>query len=442
VSSRVLWFTVAAAIASGVLVAIVPALQATRMDPHDSLKAETRIGNSPRGRGVRQVLVVAEIALSVLLLLGAGLLIRSFAKLQQVDPGFDSSGVLTMRLTLPSERYGSGEAITAFFERLLEGVQSTPGVTGAAMASQFPPQGPFSSQIEVEGAPSGGTTLPTANTTIVSRGFFRTLDIPVMAGRVFDERDRPDGARVVVVNDAFVTRYLSGRPAVGSRVRIASRAGAAPWSEIIGVVRSARNQGIALPAQPEIFVSMERGRDTWNQLYLLVRSDRPSAALLPDVRQAVRSIDPEQPVYNIQTLDDAIALSVFQQRLAARLLGVFAAVALVLAAIGIYGVMSYSVTARTQEIGVRLAIGAQRRDVVWLVLRQVVWLSAAGIAIGLGLMLAAGRVLQQLLYGVRPADPLTIAGVAVLLGTVAIAAAWAPAFRASRVDPIEALRYE
>jgi ABC-type antimicrobial peptide transport system permease subunit len=197
-----------------------------------------------------------------------------------------------------------------------------------------------------------------------------------------------------------------------------------------------------MPAQPEIFVSMERGRDAWNQLFLLVRSDRPSAALLPDVRQAVRSIDAEQPVYAIQTLDEAIALSVFQQRLAARLVAIFAAVALVLAAIGIYGVMSYSVTARTQEIGVRLAIGAQRRDVVWLVLRQVIWLSATGIAIGLGLLLAVGRLLQQLLYGVRPADPVTIATVALLLGTVALAAAWVPAFRASRVDPIEALRYE
>jgi putative ABC transport system permease protein len=442
VNPRVLWFAVALAIACGVLVAIIPALQATRTDPHDSLKGEARIGSSPRGRGVRQVLVVAEIALSVLLLLGAGLLIRSFAKLQQVDPGFDSRGVLTMRLTLPRERYKSGEAITAFFERLLEGVQSTPGVTGAAMASQFPPQGPFSSQIDVEGAAAPGTKLPTANTTIVSRGFFKTLGIPLTAGRVFDERDRADGARRVVVNDAFVTRYLSGRPAVGARVRIASRDSAAPWSEIIGVVRNARNQGIALPPQPEIFVSMERGRDAWNQLFLLVRSDRPSSALLPDVRQAVRAIDPEQPVYAIQTLDEAIAVSVFQQRLAARLLAIFAAVALVLAAIGIYGVMSYSVTARTQEMGVRLAIGAQRRDVLWLVLRQVLWLSATGIAIGVGVMLAAGRLLQQLLYGVRPADPVTIVAVSAVLGAVAIAAAWAPAFRASRVDPIEALRYE
>ena len=442
VSPRVLWFAVALAIACGVIVAIIPALQATRTDPHDSLKGEARIGSSPRGRGTRQMLVVAEIALSVLLLLGAGLLIRSFVKLQQVDPGFDSRGVLTMRLTLPRERYQSAEAITAFFERLLEQVQSAPGVTAAAMASQFPPQGPFSSQIQVDGAAVSGTTLPTANTTIVSRGFFKTLGIPVMAGRVFDERDRSDGARVVVVNEAFVTRHLSGRPAVGARVRIASRDNSAPWSEIVGVVRNARNQGIALPPQPEVFVSMERGRDAWNQLFLLVRSDRPAAALLPDIRQAVRAVDAEQPVYAIQTLDDAIAVSVFQQRLAARLLAIFAAVALVLAAIGIYGVMSYSVTARTQEIGVRLAVGAQRGDVVWLVLRQVLWLSAIGLAIGIGMMLAAGRLLQQLLYGVGPADPVTIGTVCVVLGSVAIAAAWAPAFRASRVDPIEALRYE
>jgi putative ABC transport system permease protein len=442
VNERVLLVSLALAVASGLLVAVVPALQATRTDPHDSLKADGRTGGAPRGRRLRQGLVVAEIALSVVLLLGAGLLIRSFIGLQQVDPGFEPRGVLTMRLTLPFERYKSDEAITSFFERLVEGVRSIPGVTASAVASQFPPLEFSSTQIEVDGAPTIGTTIPTTNATIVSRDYFRTMGIPLVAGRVFDERDRPGAARAVVVNEAFVARYLGGRSPIGARARAVARGGQGPWSEIVGVVRSARNQGIALPPQPEVFISMERGRDAWNQLFLLVRSDRAPEALVADVRQAVRAIDPEQPIYAIQTLEDAIALSTFQQRLATRLLGLFAAAALVLAAIGVYGVMSYAVTARTQEMGVRLAIGAQRREVLWLVLRQVLWLSALGLALGLGLVLASGRVLGDLLYGVEPHDPLTILAGCAVLGGVALAAAWLPALRASRIDPIEALRYE
>jgi predicted permease len=441
-NERVLLVSLALAVASGLLVALIPALQATRTDPHDSLKADTRTGAGPRGRRARQGLVVAEIALAVVLLLAAGLLVRSFLRLHQVDPGFDPRGVLTMRLTLPSERYGSDEAITSFFERLLDGVRSVPGVTAAAAASQFPPLEFSSSQIEVEGAPATGATIPTTNVTIVSRDYFKAMGIALVAGRVFDDRDRPGAARAVVVNEAFVARYLSGRSPIGARARPASRSGQMPWSEIVGVVRSARNQGIARPPQPEVFISMERGRDAWNQLFLLVRSDRAPEALTADVRAAVRAIDSEQPIYAIQTLDEAIALSTFQQRLATQTLGVFAFVALVLAAIGVYGVMSYSVTARTQEMGVRLALGAQRREVLWVVLRQVLGLSAIGLAVGLGLVLATGRVLADLLYGVRPHDPLTIGlGCAALAG-VAVAAAWIPARRASRIDPIEALRYE
>jgi putative ABC transport system permease protein len=441
-NARVLLATLALAVGSGLLVAIVPVLQATRTDPHDSLKADGRSGGAPRGRRMRQGLVVAEIALSVVLLLGAGLLIRSFVLLQHVDPGFDPAGVLTMRLTLPYERYDSDEAITSFFERLVDGTRSIPGVTAAAVASQFPPQEFSSTQIEVDGAPATGTTIPTTNVTIVSRDYFRTLGIPLVAGRVFDERDRPGAPRVVVVNQAFAARYLPDRSPLGARARPVSRNGQGPWAEIVGVVRSTRNQGLALPPQPEVFIPMERGRDAWNQLFLLVRSDRGPAALVPDVRQAVRTIDPEQPIYLIQTLEEAIALSTFQQRLATRVLGVFAAIALVLAAIGVYGVMSYSVTARTQEMGVRLAIGAQRREVLWLVLRQVLWLSAIGVGLGLGLVLASGRVLGDLLYGVRPHDPLTIGVGCAVLCAVAFAAAWVPALRASRIDPIEALRYE
>jgi putative ABC transport system permease protein len=214
-----------------------------------------------------------------------------------------------------------------------------------------------------------------------------------------------------------------------------------PWTTIVGVVSDYRNNGLTQPVRPEIYVPV--GQQTaWNQLFMLIRTESSPGALLAAARQAVTSLDPEQPVYMIQTLDEALATASFQQRISAVLLGIFAAVALVLAAIGIYGVMSYAVAARTQEMGVRLAIGAQRRDVIWLVMRQVVRLSVIGLTIGIAGLLVASNALESLLVGVHAADPLTIAAVIAVLGAVALAAAWAPAARASNVDPIEALRYE
>jgi putative ABC transport system permease protein len=225
------------------------------------------------------------------------------------------------------------------------------------------------------------------------------------------------------------------------RVRQGTRQ-AGPFAEIIGVVGDTRNNGVATAPRPEAFIAMEQGRDTWNQLYLLVRSELDSAALVPSLRTVVASMDADQPVYNIQTMDEAVALSSFQQRVSAMIIGVFAGIALVLAAIGIYGVMSYSVSARTQEIGVRLAMGAERTDVIRMVLWQVARLVVVGVAIGVALLLGAGGALSGLLYGVSASDPLTIAVVSAALAAVALLAGWVPAWRASRVNPIQALRYE
>jgi putative ABC transport system permease protein len=347
-----------------------------------------------------------------------------------------------MRLTLPQERYRTGEEIVGFYQELIGRVEAVPGVHAAAAASQFPPIGPFSSQIEVEGFTSTGDRLPTAHTTVISRDFFAAMGIPLVAGRTFGEPLAPDAPPRIVVNQAFVARYLSGRNPIGARARPAGRGKPGPWFEVIGVVGNTRNAGIASPPQPEAFLSMEQGRDEWNQLFLIVKADEAGPALLASVRKAIASIDPEQPVYAIRTLEDAIADSSAQARVSSMLIGLFAAIALVLAAVGIYGVMSYSVSARRQEMGIRLAVGADRGDVIRLVLRQVLWLSVGGLAIGIGLLLALGRLLGRLLYGVTASDPLTIAAVAALLGAVALVAAWVPALGASRVDPIQALRYE
>jgi putative ABC transport system permease protein len=442
VNGRVLAWSAGLAMAAALLIALVPALQATRTDPHDSLKSEGRIGGSRSGGRLRQGLIVAEIALSVVLLLGAGLLMRSFSNLRHVDLGFEPRGVLTMRLTLPQQKYPSGEAMTAFFEELTRRVTALPGVTNAAMVSQFPPNGPFTAQLEVEGAPPSETTLPSANATIASREYFRTVGIPLVRGRAFSAEDSPAAPRRAIVNQSFVTRYLKDRDPLASRVRIIGRSGPGGWIEVVGVVGDARNNGAGAPVRPEIFIPMEQGRDAWNQLFLLVRGQGEASALVGPVRSTVSAIDPEQPVYMIQSMEDAVAMSTFQQRIAAWLLAIFATVALVLAAVGIYGVMSYAVSARTQEIGVRMAIGAESGQVQRLILRQVSGLAAVGLVIGTGLLLAAGPALRGLLFGVEPADPLTIAGVALTLGSVALLAGWVPARRASRVNPIDALRYE
>ncbi|HSC28905.1 MAG TPA: FtsX-like permease family protein, partial [Vicinamibacterales bacterium] len=436
---RVLWWSAGLTALSALLVGLAPALQATRTDPHDSLKTDGRASGARAGR-LRQTLVVAEIALSVVLALGAGLLMRTVYNIQRVDPGFDPEGVVTMRLTLPRERY-PGEAAGAFFDALIERLSAVPGVRAVSAASQFPPSGSFGTQFQLERASEPSSTLPNAMITVASPGHFETLGVPLRAGRGFSASDTLETDRVAIVNEAFAARYLRGDEAVGQRLAIGSPDRERSWTTIVGVVRDFRNSGATRPVRPEIYIPV-RQQLVWNQLFMLVRSDMPSSSAVPAVRQAVASLDPEQPIYAIQTLEEAIALASFQQRISAMLLGIFAAVALVLAAVGVYGVMSYAVSARTREIGVRLAIGARPRSVVWLVLRQVLTLSAIGVGIGIGVLLAAGRGLETLLYGVSAADPLTIVAVALSLTAVAVFAAWGPAARAGRVDPIEALRYE
>ena len=441
VNARVLLWSLGLAVGTGLLVGLVPAAQATRTDPHESLKSDGRSGAAHAGARLRNTLVVAEVALSVMLLLGAGLLMRTFINIQRVESGFEPKGVLTMRLTLPRERY-QGERGNVFFDALIERLSALPNVRAVSAASQFPPMAAFDTQFTLE-RPVATTEsgIATALVTVATPRYFDTLSVPMRTGRTFTAADSLNGLPVAIVNEAFISRYMGGAAAVGQRIALGSPERRGPWATIIGVAADHHNSGATRPVRPEIVTPM-RQQTAWNQLFILVRSDIDAAAMLPAVRGAVRELDPEQPVYNVRTLEAAVAESSFQQRTAAWLLSVFAAVALVLAAVGIFGVLSYSVSARTQEIGVRVAVGAEPRRVWWLVIRQVLLLTGLGLAIGTGLLLAGGRMLSGLLFGVQPADGATLAAVTVLLATVALAAAWLPALRATRIDPIRALRME
>jgi putative ABC transport system permease protein len=376
--------------------------------------------------------------LSVVLLLGAGLFLRSFANIQRVDPGFDARGVMTMRLTLPRERYEEEKA-NVFFDRLVERIGALPGVRAVAAASQFPPDESFSTPFTLDGAPPETGHIPTATITVASPAYFDTLRVPLRRGRVFSAADRLDAPRVAIVNQAFVDRYLAGSDAIGRRIGIGD-AGARPWT-IVGVAANVRNAGLTQPVQPELYVPV-RQQTLWNQLFVLTRADTGAAALMPALRETVRSLDADQPIYAVQSLEQAIADSSFQQRTAAVLIAVFAAMAMLLAAVGIFGVMSYSVAARTQEIGIRMSIGASRAEILRLVLAQAGRLAASGLLIGVTIGLAGGRAVGGMLYGVAPTDPATLAAVAATLALVAVLAAWVPAARAMRIDPMQALRYE
>jgi putative ABC transport system permease protein len=441
INGRVLAWAAVFTIGSAILVALLPVFQSTRTHPQDALKSEGRGTTAARTTiDLRHALIVAEIALSVMLLVGAGLFVRSFAKIRAVEPGFDPRNVLTMRITLPAEKY-RGAGINDFFQQVLDRLDETPGVRAVSVASQFPPQGPFSTPFRIEGSAAAADTMPTTLITAASAGHFATIEVPIVSGRGIAPEDRAGAPLVVLVNEVFAARFFPGVAPLGNRIRIGSADRPSPPMEIVGIVANTQNRGMTSPPSPEVFVPLHQ-QTLNNQLFLLVRSEGDAAAMLPAVRQQLASLDPEQPIYAVQTLEEAIAAATFRNEFSMILFGVFAAVALTLAAVGIYGVTSYAVSARTQEIGVRFAVGADRGDVIWLVLRQVFRLTAIGLAIGLAGSLAAGGAIRRALFEVQPTDPLTMSAVVIALGSVALFAGWLPAYRASRVDPLDALRYE
>ncbi len=439
----VLGFTAAVAVAAGVIFGLVPAFQASRTEIAGVLQAEGKSATSGASRQrLQRTLVAVEVALAFVLLAGGGLLVNSFLRLERVDTGFAADHLLTMRLTLPREEY-SGDAVPAFFQELAERAQGVSGVRSAAAASQFPPIGFSFRELWFEGgAPSEDQTLPRALTTVVTPGYFETLGIPLRAGRAFDGRDRAGSPPVAVINEVAAQRYFPDQDPVGRRLKIGGPDADAPWFEIVGVVGATQNRGLERPPEAEVFGLHAQLGDGANQLFLLLRTDVPPLSVLPAVRNVVREMDPDQPIYAIQTVDEAFASATATRRATTTFLSIFAVFALILAAVGIYAVVSFTVSERTQEIGLRVALGADAGGVRRLVVSQALLPVLVGAAAGLALAVPLGGALKGMLFQVAALDPTTMALVAVLLVGVAAAASFVPAWRASRLDPVEALRVE
>ncbi len=441
--NSVLFFTLGLATLTGLFFGLAPALQASRLDLNEALKDSMResSGGIKRNR-TRSLLVVSEIALSLILLVGATLLFQSLRRVLDVSPGFQPEQVLTAQLSVSSAKYPEPERRAAFFKEALDRIESLPGVEAVGVVNPLPMSGSFEVYtFDIAGLPPFPPgQQPSSDRRVTSPGYFQAMGVPLRQGRFFAGHDQPKSTPVMIINETFARRFFPGENPVGKRV-IPGEGRQPVTREIVGVVGDVRHAGLDVETTPEYYVPYTQV--SASNLTLITRTtSRDPASLAGPVRDAVRAIDKEQPVYNIrpmtQLLDESIALRRFNMIL----LGGFAALALVLACIGIYGVMSYSVAQRTREIGVRIALGAQSRDVLRIVLSQALALTGLGLALGLLGAVALTRYLTTLLFEVKPVDVSTFAIVSLVLGLVAIAACLLPARRAMKVDPLVALRYE
>jgi putative ABC transport system permease protein len=442
IDGQVLGFTLAISLATGLLFGLAPAWHSIKLDLNESLKEGGSKNTGSRHR-LRGMLVVAEMAVALVLLVGAGLMIKSLYRLYQVEPGFNSRNVLTMRLALPEAKYTEPHRQRDLFDQLLSRLAILPGVKAAGAINHLPLSATgFQRSFLIEGKPE-----PKLNVgfRLVSPDYFRAMGIQLRAGRLIDDHDRENAPRVVIVNETFARLLMANEDPLGKRIKVGSEQGPFPWLMIAGVVGDVKHRGLDRETQPEMYVPyLQPLLPSWGvpPMFLVVRSESEPASLIAAVRSVVQELDRDQPVYSIATTDQLISRSIAPRRFNMTLLAVFATLALALAAVGIYGVMAYAVTQRTQEIGIRMALGAQGRDVLRMVVGQGMELVALGLVIGLAGALAATRAVKSLLYDVSPTDPWTFAGVALLLVVVTLLACYFPARRAMKVDPIVALKYE
>jgi putative ABC transport system permease protein len=441
---RVLGFTLLVSVATGLIFGLAPAIQATRFNQVETLKEGGRdAATGGSGKRLRSLLVMSEVAISLVLLIGAGLLINSFLRLRNIDPGFRADNLLTMKVVLPEPKYKEPERRAAFYTDVIQRVGSLPGVRSAAVTTNLPlyRQG-NSISVSIEGRPEPppGQEL-IAVTRIISPGYFDTMSIPLLAGRSFTDQDTDTSPTVVVISETMARRFWPGEEAIGKRIAAGRIRTPADLIEVVGVVKDVRQFQLTAEPRPQMYLSYRQAaffapRD------LVVKTDVDPASMATTVRKTVWEIDKDQPVSNIQTMEEILADSIARQRFSMLLLAIFAGVALVLAGVGIYGVMSYSVAQRTREIGIRMALGAQTGAVLKLAVGYGMKLVIAGIVIGLIAAFALTRVMSSLLFGVTATDPTTFTLISLLLVAVAALASYIPARRATKVDPMIALRYE
>jgi putative ABC transport system permease protein len=439
----VLAYVSAICVLTAIVAGLAPALQLSRRTNHDVLKEGGRgsVGNR-RVRWMSATMVVTELTLTVVLLTGAGLMIRSFIKLSASDIGFDTGGLMAMRMQLPVSKYATADARQAFFDRLGPRVASIAGVESMALTTSVPPFNSREQMLEIEGRPPDPDARPDYVATIsVSPSFFDVLDLTLLRGRGLQETDGTPGNETAIVNEQLVRQYFADQDPIGTRIRFRERNTPAPsaWRTIVGVSPSLRHGPmVEVEMDPAVYMPYRQSPPT--AVSLLLRSQLPPGSVMDAVRREVTAIDADQPVFTLQTLEQMVSESRWPLRVFGTLFAVFAAIALVLSSVGLYAVMAYSVTQRTQEIGVRMAVGAGRLQVSWLILKRGLFQLAIGLTLGLAGALALSRVIRGMLVEISPSDPITFAAITTLLTVVSILACLLPAQRAMRVDPVEALR--
>lgn len=446
IDMRILGFAAGSTLLAGMIFGFLPSFISAHPSVAETLKEGGRGSSAGKGRGIaRSSFVVMQMCLALVLLAGSGLLIRSFIRLVGVDPGFDSSHLLTFKVTLPRLKYGTDAKCQGFFQELLPRVSHLPGVRSVTMNS-YPPFTGLGAATDVRllSQPSRSPKdLPVAEVRVVGPNYFSTMGIPIRAGRTFSEQELAEARHVAIINEAFADKYLSGVNPLGQKAVIYMKSNEESEktpSEIIGVAGDVRQMELDTPSEPTVY--WPHPELVYSGMTILVRTSNDPLALVSAARSELQQMDPDQPMAAVATMEQLLGDSLARSRFTMLLLAIFAAIALTLASVGIYGVIAYGVTQRIQEFGIRMALGAEGRDVLRLVLGQGTRLVLLGIGVGMVLALTLGKFLATLLYGISPTDPGTFAAVALLLALVALAACYLPARRATRVDPMISLRYE